>query len=115
MARRPDIEGEVTFIPTEAGGRSGPVSSGYRPQFYYDGDDRDAIQEYPDVEHVSPGDTARVIFSFGSPEAHWGKVNPGMMFLIREGSRTVGYGRVTRVLELEHSAREATERKKALD
>ena len=104
MQRRPHIEGEVTFIPTEAGGRRNPVSSGYRPQFYYDGLDWDAIQEYPDVEHVNPGDTARVIFSFLKPVAHRGTVTPGMMFLIGEGSRTVGYGKVTHILELEHSA-----------
>lgn len=54
-----DIEVEITFLPTEAGGRKGPAFSGYRPQFYYDGHDWDAHQIYPDVEQASPGDTVR--------------------------------------------------------
>ncbi len=33
----PDIEAEITFVPTEQGGRKTPAFSGYRPQFYYDG------------------------------------------------------------------------------
>ena len=100
-----DIEGEVTYIPTEAGGRKKPAFSGYRPQFYYDGHDWDAIQNYPDVEQVNPGDTVRVIFTFLSPNENFGKIAPGTLFLIREGTRTVGYGQVTQILDLEKSAK----------
>lgn len=100
-----DIECEVTYIPTEAGGRKKPAFSGYRPQFYYDGHDWDAIQNYPDVEQVNPGDTVRVIFTFLSPDQHFGKIEPGTLFLIREGTRTVGYGKVTKILDLEKSAK----------
>lgn len=110
-----DIEGEVTYIPTEAGGRKSPAFQGYRPQFYYNGGDWDAVQHYPDVNHVNPGETARVIFSFLSPDAHLGKIKPGMMFLIREGPHTVGYGRVTKILDMEKSTKDAQERKKACD
>jgi translation elongation factor EF-Tu-like GTPase len=99
-----DVEAEVVFLPTDAGGRQGPAFSGYRPQFYYDGHDWDAIQTYPDVERVNPGDTVRVYLTFMSPEMHVGKICAGTMFLLREGHKTVGYGRVTRVLELEQSA-----------
>jgi len=100
-----DIEAELIFLPTEAGGRKGPAFSGYRPQFFYDGQDWDAIQVYPDVERVNPGDTVRAYFAFLRPEMHLGKIMPGKLFLIREGNRVVAYGRVTRLIELEESAR----------
>ena len=104
-----DFEAEVTFLATEAGGRHEPAFSGYRPQFFYDGHDWDAIQLYPDVEQVNPGDTVRVYFAFLSPAAHIGKLVPGKMFLLREGQKIVGYGNVTRILDLEESARKVRE------
>lgn len=95
----------VEFIPSEAGGRSTPALSGYRPQFYYHGHDWDAEQQYPDVKQVNPGDTVRVIFTFLSPEEHWGKIEIGMPFLIREGARTVAYGKVIQIFDtLEHDS-----------
>ena len=100
-----DIEAIVTFLPTEHGGRRGYAGRGYRPQFYYDGHDWDAAHHYPDVERVEPGQTARVLLQFISPEAHVGKLKPGSAFLIREGHRIVGYGAVTKILSLEESAR----------
>lgn len=110
MKRPRDIEVVVTFLPTEHGGRRGPVCSGYRPQFYYAGHDWDALHEYPDVELVNLGDTVRAFLSFLSPEEHIGKVKPGMAFLIREGQKIVGYGSVIRLLELEESAEAARRR-----
>ena len=97
----------LTFMPTEHGGRSGPAFSGYRPQFYYFGHDWDGVHEYPDVASVNPGDTVRAFVTFLSPREHLGKLQPGMAFLIREGQRVVGYGVVTRLVDLEASARRA--------
>ena len=104
MNRARDIEAEITFLPTEHGGRRGPAFNDYRPQFYYAGHDWDAAHEYPDVERVNPGDTVRAFLCFLSPDEHVGKVKPGTVFLIREGQKIVGYGSVTRILELENSA-----------
>src|SRR5215471_18452450 len=98
MDRGYDIEAVVTFLPTEHGGRKGYALSGYRTQFYYDGHDWDSAHHYPDVDRVEPGETARVLLQFISPEAHIGKLNPGSAFLIREGQRIVGYGAVTKIL-----------------
>jgi translation elongation factor EF-Tu-like GTPase len=100
-----DIEAIVTFLPTEHGGRKGYAGRGYRPQFYYDGHDWDTAHHYPDVERVEPGQTARVLVQFISPQAHVGKLRPGSAFLVREGQRIVGYGAVTRILSLEERAR----------
>jgi hypothetical protein len=99
-----DIEGIVTFLTAADGGRSTPALSGYRPQFHYDGSDWDAMQTYPDVERVEPGMTIRVLFTFTRPQQHDGKLQVGKPFLIREGRRIVGYGAVTKLLELANSA-----------
>jgi hypothetical protein len=100
VTRPRDIEVEITFLPTEHGGRSGPAFSGYRPQFHYAGHDWVAVHEYPDVAQVHPGETARAYLSFLSPEAQVGRVKPGMPFLLREGQRVIGYGVVLRIFTL---------------
>jgi len=91
------VEADVHFLRSEEGGRSRPVCSGYRDQCYYEHRDWDAQQEFPDVEQVRPGDTARALISFLSPDAHRGRVTPGMAFEVREGPRTIGHGRITRI------------------
>jgi translation elongation factor EF-Tu-like GTPase len=99
-----DIEAQITFTRTEDGGRRGPARSGYRPQFYYDGHDWDAVQDYGPVEWVFPGQTVTAYLSFLSPECHVGRLYPGKAFLLREGQRTVGQGVVTQLLQLEAHA-----------
>jgi elongation factor Tu len=109
VIKRPrDIEVELTLLPTEHGGRSKPAFNDYRPQFYYSGRDWDAPHEYPDTGRVDPGDTARAYLCFLNPEQHVGKIRPGMAFLIREGQKIVGYGSVTRLIDLERSAAKAS-------
>jgi translation elongation factor EF-Tu-like GTPase len=112
MNRPKDIEAEITFIPTEHGGRQGPAFNDYRPQFYYASHDWDAPQEFPDVQQVNPGDTVRAFLCFLSPDEHVGKVKPGMAFLVREGAKIVAYGSVTRLIDLEASATAARARAK---
>jgi translation elongation factor EF-Tu-like GTPase len=99
-----DIEAEITYLTTEEGGRKHPVSTGYTPQFFYDGRDWDAVHRYPDTELVMPGQTARAYLMFVSPQCHVGRVFPGKDFLIREGPHTIARGHVTKILDLEASA-----------
>jgi translation elongation factor EF-Tu-like GTPase len=106
----PDIEVELTFLPTEHGGRKGPVYTGYRTQFYYNNTDWDAIHEYVGTEVVHQGQTVTARLTFLSPHQHWQKVFEGMPFLVREGNRVVGFGRVTSILGLEESARRSESR-----
>ena len=103
-----DILVELTLLPTEHGGRKGYAGSGYRPQFYYAGEDSDAAYFFLGVDRVQPGETATAEVVFGSPRLHFGRVYPGMAFLAREGNRIIGYGRVLRILGLEESARRDT-------
>jgi translation elongation factor EF-Tu-like GTPase len=52
-------EAEITFLRADEGGRSLPVWSGYRSQFYYDGSNWDAVQEYATNDGVQPGETVK--------------------------------------------------------
>jgi len=82
-----------------------PAFSGYRPQFYYEGQDWDAEHEYPDANSVVPGQTVRAFLRFFSPDKHLGRVHVGMEFQIRDGARVVGHGHITKVMNLEDSAK----------
>ena len=93
-----NIEVEVTFLPTEHGGRQAAVFSGYRPQFYYGGEDWDAAYHFSGDHAVHPGEKVVAELTFVSPQYHQGRVYPAMPFLVREGNRVVGYGRVLRLL-----------------
>ena len=86
-------------MSTDEGGRTHPMFSGYRPQFFYDGNDWDAVHTYVGVDQVNPGDTVKTMLTFPRPENHHGRIHEGLEFLIREGSRTVGRGRVLRILD----------------
>ena len=105
-----DIEVEMTFLRTDEGGRKSPVFSGYRPQFHYQGVEGDAQHTYIGIEQVNPGDTVTAQLKFYCPQNHVGRITVGMEFEIREGSRTVAKGRVTKILNLEENAAVAAER-----
>jgi elongation factor Tu len=108
----PDIEAEIWFLSTESGGRRAPAASGYRPQFFYNSEDFDATHEYIDKEWVKPGDRVLARLTFMSPDLHFGRVYVGMPFLIREGQKTVAYGVIRQILDLEASAAAAKLRAK---
>ncbi len=100
----PDVEAQITFLRTEEGGRQGYALSGYRPQFFYDGEDHDAVQEFMDKEKVYPGDTVTVRLHFLRPELLFNRVRIGDSFKIREGVRVVAHGKITRILNLMKNA-----------
>jgi len=96
-----DVEAQITFLPTAKGGETNPVTTGYFVQFFYDGQNWDAIHTYPDREWVNPGDSVTAYLAFRTPENHRGKLHPGKTFEIREGSQTVATGIVKNVIELD--------------
>jgi elongation factor Tu len=102
-----DIAVELILLPTEHGGRRTPISQGYRPHFYYDNTDWDALYEYEVSGVVPQGRPVAARLTLCSPQEHWRKLFVGMPFLLREGNRIVGYGRITALLDLEVSARQA--------
>jgi translation elongation factor EF-Tu-like GTPase len=105
----PDIEAEITFLKTDEGGRESYALSGYRPQFFYRGEDHVAVQEFVDKERVYPGETVTVRLDLLHPELLSDHIRLGDQFEIREGLRTVGLGKITRILNLLENA-EASKR-----
>jgi elongation factor Tu len=90
------FKGEVYVLTKEEGGRHTPFFTGYRPQFYFRTTDVTGVAQLPEgVEMVMPGDNTQVNVELITPIA----MEKGLRFAIREGSRTVGSGTVTEILE----------------
>ena len=68
----------------------------YRPQFYFRTTDVTGVVNLPEgTEMVMPGDNVEMSVELIQPVA----MDEGLRFAIREGSRTVGAGRVTKVID----------------
>ena len=90
------FEGEVYVLTKEEGGRHTPFFKGYRPQFYFRTTDVTGAVELPEgVELVMPGDNIKMTIELISPIA----MEEGLRFAIREGGRTVGAGRVIKIIK----------------
>jgi elongation factor Tu len=90
------FEAQVYCLSKEEGGRHTPFLNGYRPQFYFRTTDVTGEIKLPDgVEMVMPGDNVTMSVQLIVPIA----MEEGLRFAIREGGRTVGAGRVTKILE----------------
>ena len=91
-----DFEANVYVLTKEEGGRHKPFFSNYRPQFYFRTTDVTGSIELPSgTEMVMPGDNTEMTVQLGKPIA----MQEGLRFAIREGGRTVGAGRVTKILK----------------
>jgi len=86
----------IYALKKEEGGRHTPFFAGYRPQFYFSTTDVTGTVKLPSgVEMVMPGDNVNLEINLITNVA----MEKGMRFAIREGSRTVGAGSVTEVIE----------------
>lgn len=94
----PELEADIYYLTEEEDGRKTAVKGGYRGQFYYDGRDWDALQEFVDKEICYPGQSVRVQLQTLSPIFHIGQFVIGQKFEIREGAKTVGRGKITNIL-----------------
>lgn len=82
---------QVYVLSAREGGRTTPVSSGYRPQFYIRTADVVGVVDLGEVAVARPGDTVAMTVELGREVP----LEPGLGFAIREGGRTVGAGTVT--------------------
>ena len=90
------FEGQVYVLTKEEGGRHTPFFTNYRPQFYFRTTDITGTVVLPEgVEMVMPGDNVAITGELIHPIA----MEEGLKFAIREGGRTVGSGRVTKIIE----------------
>ncbi len=91
-----NFEAAVYVLTKEEGGRHNPFFSGYRPQFYFRTTDVTGSVTLPEgTEMVMPGDQTQMTVELIAPIA----MDEGLRFAIREGGRTVGAGRVTKILK----------------
>jgi elongation factor Tu len=91
-----DFDGQVYVLTKEEGGRHNPFFDGYRPQFYFRTTDVTGTVHLPaGTEMVMPGDNTEMTVVLGKSIA----MDEGLRFAIREGGRTVGAGRVTKIIK----------------
>ncbi|MCQ9342608.1 elongation factor Tu [Corynebacterium sp. 153RC1] len=91
-----EFEGSVYVLSKDEGGRHTPFFDNYRPQFYFRTTDVTGVVKLPEgTEMVMPGDNVDMTVTLIQPVA----MDEGLRFAIREGSRTVGAGRVTKILK----------------
>ncbi|MCU6479268.1 elongation factor Tu [Arthrobacter silviterrae] len=91
-----NFEGNVYILAKDEGGRHNPFYSNYRPQFYFRTTDVTGVITLPEgTEMVMPGDNTEMTVELIQPIA----MEEGLGFAIREGGRTVGSGRVTKIIK----------------
>ena len=89
------FEGKVYILKKDEGGRHKSFYDGYRPQFFFRTTDVTGVIHLPEgTEMVMPGDTTEISVELIQPIA----MEEGLGFAIREGGRTVGSGKVTKII-----------------
>jgi elongation factor Tu len=88
------FEAQVYALTKEEGGRHTPFMNGYRPQFYFRTTDVTGTAKLKGAEMCMPGDNVEIEVELGTPIA----MDEHQRFAIREGGRTVGAGRVTKII-----------------
>jgi elongation factor Tu len=91
-----DFEARVYVLSKEEGGRHTPFFNNYRPQFYFRTTDVTGVVNLPEgTDMVMPGDNTDMSVQLIQPIA----MEEELKFAIREGGRTVGAGRVTKIIK----------------
>ncbi|HEY9390305.1 MAG TPA: elongation factor Tu [Mycobacteriales bacterium] len=91
-----EFEAQVYVLSKDEGGRHTPFFNNYRPQFYFRTTDVTGVVTLPEgTEMVMPGDNTEMSVALIQPIA----MEEGLRFAIREGGRTVGAGRVTKIIK----------------
>ncbi|RLK60784.1 elongation factor Tu [Actinokineospora cianjurensis] len=91
-----EFEAQVVILSKDEGGRHTPFFNNYRPQFYFRTTDVTGVVTLPEgTEMVMPGDSTGMTVNLIQPIA----MDEGLRFAIREGGRTVGAGRVVKILK----------------
>jgi elongation factor Tu len=91
-----EFEGQVYVLTQAEGGRHKPFFSNYRPQFFFRTTDITGVVNLPEgTEMCMPGDNTTMTVELIHPIA----MDEGLRFAIREGGRTVGAGRVTKIIK----------------
>ncbi|MDQ5981688.1 MAG: elongation factor Tu [Patescibacteria group bacterium] len=90
------FEAEIYVLKKDEGGRHTPFFAGYRPQFYIRTTDVTGDVTLPEgAEMVMPGDNVTITVELITPVA----MEQGLKFAIREGSKTVGAGVISKIIK----------------
>jgi elongation factor Tu len=91
-----NFDANVYILSKDEGGRHTPFYGNYRPQFYFRTTDVTGVVTLPEgTEMVMPGDNTEMKVELIQPIA----MEEGLGFAIREGGRTVGAGKVTKIVK----------------
>ena len=91
-----EFDAQVYILSKDEGGRHTPFFNNYRPQFYFRTTDVTGVVTLPEgKDMVMPGDNTDMKVDLIQPIA----MEEGLRFAIREGGRTVGAGRVTKIIK----------------
>src|SRR3989475_929819 len=91
-----NFEAQVYVLTKEEGGRHSPFFNNYRPQFYFRTTDVTGSIALPEgTERGMPGDNTTMTIELINPIA----MEESLRFAIREGGRTVGAGRGTKLIK----------------
>lgn len=100
-----ELEGTVLIVPTAYGGRSTPVFSGYRGQFFWHINHEPCTdwlaETYFENDKVDPGEPARCKIKLAGTILDLGRskgISAGSQFALREGARIIAVGTVTESL-----------------
>lgn len=89
------FEAQMYVLTKEEGGRHTPFVNGYRPQLFTRTGDITCDITLPEGKMVMPGEDAVMTFKLITDLA----IEEGQRFTVREGSKTVGTGIVSKILE----------------
>ena len=91
-----EFDANVYILSKDEGGRHTPFFNNYRPPFYFRTTDVTGVVTLPEgTEMVMPGDNTEMKVDLIQPIA----MEEGLRFAIREGGRTVGAGRVVKIIK----------------
>ena len=95
-----DFIAELKYLTTEEGGRQTPAFSGYRSQVKFDFDEMQTSgqQTFLNKDTVYPGDAVQAAIRIVAVEHFAHTLTVGMTFEFREGSRLIGTGKITDIL-----------------
>jgi hypothetical protein len=100
MRALPDFLTQLSFLPTDQGGRAKPVRSGYRPMITFENYPEyltTGEQTYLDKEEVLPGQIVQAEIKILGKEYFTGRLYEGMHFRFSEGSVVIGHGEILEI------------------
>ena len=98
-----DFIAELQFLSTEQGGRKRYASSGYRPHIEFENYPEyltSGNQNYIGKDRVEPGEMVKAEIAILGTKYFTKRLYDNMKFKFCEGSRTIGFGRIVEIKNL---------------